>query len=163
MDTPCGNAETETAPERPPKTVLFIEGMAHVSVARLREQIGKNISEMVEWLFETEAFVRRIRRLPRDIETVVLFIADGRRMSEVIALKDFMENIRLVLILSDEDPSLRRDARHLCPSYICPPDGDFRDLAAVLNKIQLRTRSIGRRPSPCRGGSPGYRKAVDDG
>ena len=133
--------ETEQTENGKPTIVLLAAGMAALPLARLRERIGLDpLGSSIEWFFQTDAFSERIRRLPRDIGIAVLFIPDEDRLAEIAALKGFLDSVRLILILSEENPILRRKARLLHPSYVCSPDGDFKDLTAVLDKIQINSK-----------------------
>jgi hypothetical protein len=122
--------------------------MAAPSLARLRTRLGFNPTDpTVEWFSGIDAFSTRIRRLPRDIGIGVLFVADEGRLTEIAALMGFLDSARLILILPEKDPNLRREARHLHPSYVCSSDSDFNDLTAVLDKIRAQPRPSGGRRS----------------
>ena len=131
--------ETEQHATRNPAVVLFLNGMAATSLARLRKRIELNPEDpALEWFSRIDAFSKRIRRLPRDIGIAVLFIADESRLTEIAALMGFLESARIIVILPEENLALRREARLLHPSYVCSPDSDFNDWTAVLEKIRVK-------------------------
>ncbi len=133
--------ETEHNVKRNPTIVFLVDGMAALSLARLQMRIGLNPDAPApEWFSRIDAFSARIRRLPRDIEIAVLFIADETRLAEIADLVGFLDSVRLILILPEENAVLRREARLLHPSYVLSPDGDFKDLTAVLDKIQINNK-----------------------
>jgi hypothetical protein len=141
MNVSAGLIETEHNFKRNPTIVIFVNGMAAPSLARLRTRLGLNHRDPgVEWFSRIDAFSARIRRLPRDIGIGVLFIADEGRLTEIAALMGFLDSVRLILILPEENAVLRREARHLHPSYVLSPDSDFSDLTAVLDKIRVTPR-----------------------
>lgn len=138
--------EIEQTENGKPTTLLLVDGMAALSLARLRDRIGLYPpGPSVEWFSRIEAFSTRIRRLPSDIGIAVLFIPNGGRLVEIAALMEFLDSVRLILILPEESAALRRAALHLHPSYVCSPDSDFNDLTAVLDKIRVQPSPSGRR------------------
>ena len=68
-----------------PAIVLFVNGMAGPSLARLRTRLGLDPKDAtLEWFSRTAAFSERVRRLPRDIGIAVIFIPnEGDRKSVV--------------------------------------------------------------------------------
>lgn len=132
--------ESEQNAKRNPTIVLFVNGMAGPSLARLRTRMGLNPKDAtLEWFSRTDAFSERVRRLPRDIGITVLFIADESRLAEITVLRGFLDSARIILILPENNPALRREARHLDPSYLCSSESDFKDLKAVVDQIQMKT------------------------
>jgi hypothetical protein len=131
--------ETEQNATRNPAIVFFLNGMAATSLARLRRRIELIPEDPnLEWFSRIDAFSKRIRRLPRYVGIAVLFIADESRLAEITALMGFLDSVRIILILPEDDPALRREARPLHPSYVCSQDSDFIDLTAVLEKIRVK-------------------------
>ena len=135
--------ETEQTEKGKLTTVLLTAGMAALPLARLRDRIGLDPpGPTPEWFSRIDAFSKRIRRLPRDIGIAVLFIPNEDRLAEISALKGFMDSVRLILILPEENPTLRRGVLHLYPSYVCSPDSDFKDLEAVVDHVRVKTTQL---------------------
>ncbi len=140
VNAPCPRTETDGSPGPKSNIILYINGMDAARAYRLRKRIDPDPpDEALEWYSDSEPFIRRICRLPRDIGTAVLFIPDGERLSEMTGFIGLLEGVRRLLILPEENTFLRRRALNLSPSYVCSPDSDFSDLAAVLDKIRGRT------------------------
>lgn len=139
MNVPTRLVETEQNATRNSAIVILINGMSAPASARLRTRIELNPEDpTLEWFYRIDAFSKRIRRLPRDIGIAILFITDESRLAEITALKGFLDSVRIILILPEDNPALRREARHLHPSYVLSPDTDFKDLTAVLEKIRVK-------------------------
>ena len=71
-----------------------------------------------------------------NIEIVLLTARTKKELKELIGLREFLSDIRVILILPDRDHETISDAHALYPRFITYIDGDYSDLKAVLTKMQ---------------------------
>ena len=80
-------------------------------------------------------FVQRIYRIPRKIDVAVLFAQNHDQLSELISLKDFLNDVRIILILPDSEHLTVIKGHALFPSYTSYIDSNATDVASVLTKM----------------------------
>jgi hypothetical protein len=68
-------------------------------------------------------------------EVVVLMPGNRQELSEVCLMHDDFQNVRLVLVLYDEDSDTIAMAHRLRPRYVSYANADFIDLMHVLKKM----------------------------
>lgn len=71
-------------------------------------------------------------------ETILLVAAEGRVAGSLGWLDELRHKVKLVLILTDDDPGNVHDAHLLHPRFIAYADGDLGDLVQVLDHLQQR-------------------------
>ncbi len=121
--------------------VLYANGNASVSADQLEQIIDAALPRSVVETMETyEQLSERVRWLPREMDAVVIAVRDDSRLSKVVALKEFLRNVRIILILPWEERRMIAKSQILAPSYLCYPDRGFKDLTAVLTRIDNRIR-----------------------
>jgi hypothetical protein len=80
-------------------------------------------------------FSQRIYQIPRKIDVAVLFAQNHDQLSELILLKEFLIDVRIILILPDREHLTVIKGHILSPSYTSYIDSNTTDVAAVLNKM----------------------------
>jgi hypothetical protein len=89
----------------------------------------------MELFYNLDSFFLRIRR-PVPLESTAFVVTgDATDLRALLAMKDFLWNIRLILALPQEDPVALTLAHTLSPRFIAFRNGDFSDVAAVLKKM----------------------------
>ena len=80
-------------------------------------------------------FSQRIYQIPRKIDVAVLFAQNHDQLSELISLKDFLMDVRIILILPDREHLTVIKGHTLSPSFTSYMDSNTTDVAVVLNKM----------------------------
>lgn len=80
-------------------------------------------------------FSQRIVQIPREIDVAVLMAQNHDQLSEIILLKDYLMDVRIILILPDREHPTVIKGHALFPSYTSYIDSNTADVAAVLNKM----------------------------
>ena len=92
-----------------------------------------------------EKLFRRLRQ-PFYRELIGAFqVADQQELSEFLAHRDMLNDLRFILVLPDNKKSTVSKALKLYPRYISYVDGNFSDVAAVLQKM-LSINHVRKRP-----------------
>jgi predicted nucleotidyltransferase len=119
--------------------VLYANGLDAAAGQRLKNIIkSKVLHQSLEIFGNIDSFAKRIRQFPRSIDVVVLFAQSNEQLLDLISLKDYLEDVRIILILPDRESETISVGHKLFPKYLSYADGDLTDVAAVLEKILKR-------------------------
>lgn len=117
------------------EVVLYANGKNKATSIRLQKAVESKILHEPLGFFQTiEDFSTRLRQLPR-AEVVVLLAQSHHELSKLISLKDFLEYARIILILPDSERETVSKGLKLYPRFLSYVDSDFKDVAAVLEKM----------------------------
>ncbi len=97
-------------------------------------------SSCMEIFGNSHDFAERIYQIPRNIDVAVLFAQNHDQLSELISLKAFLIDVRIILILPDREHPTVIKGHTLSPSYTSYADSNIKDVAAVLNKMISRQK-----------------------
>lgn len=78
---------------------------------------------------------QRLRRFEGRPGVMVLFAADRSDLAELIAIRSLFRDIRIILLLPDRAPETVSKGHSLMPRFLAYCDGNFKDVAAVLDKM----------------------------
>lgn len=82
---------------------------------------------------------QRLRRIEDRPSVLILFAMDERDLSELLAMRALFRDLRIILLLPDRERETISKGHSLMPRFLAYCDGNFRDVAAVLNKM-LKSR-----------------------
>ena len=106
----------------------------------LRQVIEKSVQdEKIEVYREIGALSERLRRPSFDLSVAVLFCCSKNDLLEVLTLQNLLKDVRVILILPDDDVDTLAKGHALGPRFLSYRDGGFQDVAGVLSRM------IGRR------------------
>jgi hypothetical protein len=91
--------------------------------------------DQIEFLQTFGALKERVHRLSKEIEVAVLLAKDNVQLCELVSLKDFLEDVRIILILPDHEKETVSKATKLFPSFISSVDSDYHLVSEVLEKM----------------------------
>jgi hypothetical protein len=118
------------------KVVLYANERNEPASKRLQNVVETCIpSNCLEVFGSSRDFARRIYQIPRKIDVAVLFAQDHDQLFELISLKDFLMDVRIILILPDREPLTVKRGHTLFPKYTSYIDSSATDVASVLNKM----------------------------
>jgi len=88
-----------------------------------------------------ESLYRRLS-LPVDVDClVVLFVTDVKSLLKIVAMKELLSGLRIILVLPDRRPETIAKGHLLRPRFMTYADTDTEEIAAVLNKMLRRLTS----------------------
>jgi len=109
----------------------------------LREVVESRIDHVdLETVCDAEGLKDRLCQLPRLIDIAVLSAATREQLDELLAIRDFLSGISLILILPDQEKATIAKATKLYPNFIGSLDSDLEVVGDVLEKM-LRLRIPG--------------------
>ncbi len=145
-NTPIDNREASTHRPTPAgrgKTIGFGEMkiLFYLPVKDgLKKRTGR-IVKNVQFEFDTyvhhsiDSFSFQLRYSRYDVAVVVLFASNRKALADLLAIRDLLDGIRIILILPDREPDTISQGYKLYPRYMSYIDGDLRDVSAVLRKM----------------------------
>ncbi|MBU0988089.1 MAG: hypothetical protein KKH68_12650 [Proteobacteria bacterium] len=89
----------------------------------------------IETVTNFENLSKRLKRLSYTIAAAVLFASSSETLSGILLLKEFFEDIRVILILPDRMPETISKGHLLRPRFLTYADSDFEEVRAVLTKM----------------------------
>jgi hypothetical protein len=93
-------------------------------------------SEISVEVFDTRAgFIRRLRQPKDDSLVAVFFDPSHEDLESVRNAREFLVNVPLLLVLSDQDELTMTLAHKLLPLYITYVDSDLSQLFSVVRKL----------------------------
>lgn len=104
------------------------------------EQIQKTVEALVHGqgleLYRTvENLSRRLHKNKVDASVALLLVSNRDELSSLVSLRSLMSDIRIILIIPDEEEGTVTLAHKLRPKFLATKDSDLQDLAAVLMKM----------------------------
>jgi hypothetical protein len=82
-----------------------------------------------------ESLNRRLRRLANNLDIAVLLASNKEDLLDLLALRDLFWNLRIILIIPYRKSETVAMGHMLRPRFLSYADGDFKDVAALLEKM----------------------------
>ena len=119
--------------------ILFVNGKCAAAGNRLRKSIESVVScQHLEIQRSIKDLSKRLNRFPREIDLAVLFAASKDQLSELLSLRELLNDVRIILILPDRGRETISKGHLLRPRFLSYADGDLTDVIAVLSKMIVR-------------------------
>ena len=96
---------------------------------------GRASREVIEIFSTIEDLSTRLRRPRGDLILMILLISSRKELMEVLLIRDLLVDMSIILILPDRKKKTIDLGHKLCPRFLSYLDGDFSDVAMVLNKM----------------------------
>lgn len=127
--------------------VLLYENGRSQGVKRIRERLESRFPHGFEPLDSIEGLVYRLRHDRNYHWIAVVAVSDLEDLSALLSIREWLLDLRIILILPEIDRELTMSGHRLYPRYIAYGDGDLEDVAAVLEKMlrlnELEDPSLG--------------------
>ncbi len=103
---------------------------------RLRVLIEAQIPKRRIKIYRTiKGLSRRLRRPRYDVAITVLFASGREDLQDLFSIRDLLWDLRIILILPDGEADTIAKGHKLFPRFLSYADGNFEDVAAVLEKM----------------------------
>jgi len=105
--------------------------------------VGENFLDMIESripkrfeIFHTvRGFLDRLRHRKHYNLIAILLVSDKRELDEFISIREWLLDLRVILILPPDDENMVKKGSLLYPRYTTYADSDFEHIADVLKKM----------------------------
>lgn len=122
--------------------VLIHGNRGSVVMDRLRKELYRVASlARIEEYSTLEVLSTRLRKPPMNQIIAVLLAETREDLSGLLSIRDFLQDILIILIVPDRDKITISSAHALRPRYLTFSDSDFKDVAAVLERMLERMES----------------------
>mgnify|MGYP006294390283 CR=1 FL=1 len=115
--------------------VLLYENGRSQRVKRIRERLESRFPHEFEPLDSIEGLVYRLRHDRNYNWIAVVAVSDLEDLSALLSIREWLLDLRIILILPEIGRELTMSGHRLYPRYIAYGDGDLEDVAAVLEKM----------------------------
>ncbi len=96
-------------------------------------------NEQIESHPTIESLEKRLRRFIQEPVVFVLQVSCMRELMQLLTLRDWLVNRKLILILPDEERNTIANGLVLQPRFVTCNNSDFSDVLSVLEKMQAFT------------------------
>lgn len=91
--------------------------------------------EQIELFRSIDSLSRRLRQATDNLNVAVLLASSRKDLSEILSIRDFFRDIRIILVLPDREKDTIANGHRMYPRFISYADDDFKDVSAVLKKM----------------------------
>jgi len=117
-------------------SVLFYSERSEKAGKIVQKMIEDQASgEQIEICRTVKDLSNRLRRPRYDLILMVLLISSPEKLMDVILIHDLLADIPIILILPDRKKETIAKAHKLYPRFLSYIDGNFSDVALVLNQM----------------------------
>ena len=118
--------------------------MSLLVYASEQEQVGRRLHDTIHNLDpapETEfvdnfpSLSARLHGVRGDIQVAVFLARDRQELDALLSMREFLQGLRIVLVLPDSEEETISKGHRLHPRYIAQSQGNFNDVAAVLGRM----------------------------
>ncbi len=102
---------------------------------------SKVLQKHLEIFHRIQDFIRRVHRIPREVDIAVLLAQNDEQLSYLVALKDILEGIPIILILPKWERATIMKGYLLNPKFIDFIADGFANVGPVLGKMMERINS----------------------
>ncbi len=115
--------------------ILYLPGNDDSSAALLRVIKTAIPDDEIEIYSSISELSERLHQSMLDVGVAVLHVASRAELMEIIYLGDLLKELKIVLVLPDNQPDTLDKAHILCPRFIVAAESDFKHLGSVLTKM----------------------------
>ncbi len=115
--------------------ILYLPGKDESSATLLRIVKTAIPDHDIEIYSSISELSERLHHSMLDVSVAVLHMASRAELMEIIYLGDLLKELKIVLVLPDNQPDTLDKAYVLCPRFIISAESDFRHLGSVLTKM----------------------------
>ncbi|MBN1662228.1 MAG: hypothetical protein JW943_01385 [Deltaproteobacteria bacterium] len=117
-------------------SVIFYRRFENSEGGRLEDAIETAISKRtIERHRSLLSLSTRLHRPVFDASVAVLCAASKKDMDGILGLRDVLRDIKLILVLPDDDPETLAQAHTLMPRYVAWNDADYKNVGRVLKRL----------------------------
>ena len=88
-----------------------------------------------EFYLTIDDLVNRLRHPKKDLTIAVLLADSQKELENILSVKDFFSDVRIILILPDRNKNTIIKGHTLFPRFLTYVDSDFNWVTAVLEKM----------------------------
>lgn len=116
--------------------VLFYSSADDEIGRHLQKIIGEIVPEDAIEIYRTiHHLTGRLHRPRYNLNLAIVMAASREELSEIVCLSDLLWDMRIILILPDDQRDTISKGHLLRPRFLSYADSDFSDVAAVLTKM----------------------------
>jgi hypothetical protein len=115
--------------------ILYLPGKNEASATLLRIIKTAIPDHEIEIYSSINELSERLHQSMLDVGVAVLHVASRAELMEIIYLGVLLKELKIVLVLPDNQPDTLDKAYTLCPRFIVAAESDFKHLGSVLKRM----------------------------
>lgn len=88
-----------------------------------------------ELFYSLDELTERLRSPIYDDVIALFVISDRQSLSDLLTIRPLLRNVRILLVLRDQDEDCISAGHHLYPRYLTTLNDDVQEIALVLDKM----------------------------
>jgi hypothetical protein len=117
-------------------SIIYYNSMNNDAGRRLQKILERELSgKKIESYQSIDELSTRLHQLHLENNIAILFINVLAEIYQIFSIKKSLNNIRIILILSDSSPEIVSESYKLHPRFISHGDSDFNDVVIVLKRM----------------------------
>jgi len=118
-------------------TVIFYRKKTGKKEIELQKTIAKMLEDQKIEIYKTVAeLAAKLRSTCHDRMIIILLVSDEKDFRDILAIKSLLDGVRIVLILPNANDEMVAMGHSIHPRFLSYIDGNFQEVAAVLEKIE---------------------------
>ncbi len=119
------------------KTIILATNSKGETGYRLLSSVKSAVTVSSDAVFESvDEFCNGFKKLRGQVDVAILVAESQQQLIDILSLHDLLENVRVILVLPDRVHDTTSKGLLLRPRFMEYVDGNFEDIAAVLNKMK---------------------------
>ena len=116
--------------------VVFLSGQNVTSADKLHRVAAATVPpSQLEIIYSYDRLCTRLRKVPQEIEFVILLAIDETQLLRLVALNSLLDNVHTIIVLPDRKTETVHMGHRLQPRLIAYSGDDFDDVGAVISKM----------------------------
>ena len=119
------------------KTIVLVTNLKGDAGYRLLNSVKSAVSLTSDTVFESVTdLCNGFKRLRGHVDVAIFMAESQEQLLDILSLHDLLENVRIILVLPDRVHDTTSKGLLLRPRFMEYVDGNFENIAAVLNKMK---------------------------
>ncbi len=120
--------------------ILLYAGWIDETKEKIRKAVERQFPQKELYICLTvDEISARLKTPMVNVSVAILLAADKKDLSDLFSIRDLLVDMRIILILPDNDEDTMAKAYSLYPRFIHYTDSDFKDVLAVLERMHEHT------------------------
>ncbi|MCX5807123.1 MAG: hypothetical protein NT010_13855 [Proteobacteria bacterium] len=118
-------------------TVIFYSKKTGKKEIELQKTVANTVKDQkIEICKTVEDLFTKLRFIKRDRMILILLVSDEDDFRDILTIKSLLDDMRILLILPNAGDEIVAMGHSIHPRFLSYIDGNFQEVAAVLEKIE---------------------------
>jgi hypothetical protein len=116
--------------------IFLYSKVGNQSGDKLEKIVKTNLPEVEMMVYRTmDDLFQNLRQPIEDSGIAILLVSNQEDLKNILSIRSFFQNIRIILLLPNKEPEIVTLAHQLRPRFLTDMNSDLLEITAVLKKI----------------------------